>query len=74
MISWMTHDGVVRRLGKVRYILDFRQNLISLNRLDLRGYRMVAGGGILKVMHDDRIILEEKKRMRRYYYLMGSPI
>ena len=35
---------------------------------------MVADGGILKVLHGDRIILEEKKRMRRYYYLTESPV
>ena len=28
MVSWRTHDGAVRRLEEVRYIPDFRQNLI----------------------------------------------
>ena len=74
MVSWRTHDGVVRRLGEVRYIPDFRWNLISLSRLDSRGYRMVAGEEILKVLHGDRIILKEKKRMRGYYYLTESPM
>ena len=35
---------------------------------------MVAGGGILKVLHGDKIILEKKKKMRGHYYLMGSPV
>ena len=73
-INWKTHDGAVRRLRKVRYISDFKQNLISLSRLDSRGYRTVAGGGILKVLCDDRIILEEKKKTRGYYYLVKSPV
>ena len=64
----------MRRLEKVRYISDFRQNLISLSRLDSRGYRMIVDGGILKVLCSDRIVLEEKKKTRGYYYLMGSPI
>ena len=34
---------------------------------------MVAGGGILKIMHGDGIILKDKKRTRGYYYLAGSP-
>ena len=33
---------------------------------------MVARGGILKVLHDDRVILEGKKRIREHYYLAGS--
>ena len=71
-VSWRTHDGVVRRLGEVQYILDFRRNLISLNRLDSRGYKMVAGGGILKVLRGNRIILKEKKRTIGYYYRQGA--
>ena len=56
MVSWKTHDSVVRRLGEVRYILDFRRNLISLSKLNLNGYRWVAGNGILKIMRGNRMI------------------
>ena len=72
MVSWRIHASIVRRLREVRCISNFRRNLISLSRLNLRGYRTVAGRGILKVLHSDRIILEEKKRMRGYYFLMES--
>ena len=68
-VSWRTHDGAVRRLGEVRYIPDFRQNLISLSRLVSRGYRTVAGEEILKVLRGDRILLEGKKESRGHYYL-----
>ena len=54
MVSWRTHDGAVRRLGEVRYISDFRWNLISFSRLDSRDYKMIAGGGILRVLRGDR--------------------
>ena len=67
MVSWRTHDGAVRKLEEVQYIPDFKQNLISLSRLDLRGYKTVAGGGILKVLHGDRIVLKEKKGRRGHY-------
>ena len=73
-VSWRTHDGAVRRLGEVRYIPDFRRNLISLSRLDSRGYRTVAGGGILRVLRGDRIVREGKKGSRGHYYLAGSPV
>ena len=67
MVNWKTHDGALRRLWEIRYISVFRQNLISLSRLDSRGYRTVVGEKILKVLHDDKIVLERKKRMRGYY-------
>ena len=51
---------------------DFRRNLILLSRLNLKSYKIVAGGGILKVLHGDRVILEENKRMRRHNYLTRS--
>ena len=62
----------MRRLKEVQYIPDLCQNLISPSRLDLRGYRMVADGGILKILYGDRVILEGKKRKRGYYYMVGS--
>ena len=73
-VSWKTHDSAVRRLREVRYISNFRRNLISLSRLDSRGYRTVAGGEILRVLHDDRIVLEGKKGSRGHYYLVRSPV
>ena len=71
-VNWRTHDNAVRRLGEVRYIPNFRWNLISHSRLDSRGYRTVAGRGILRVLCADRIMLEGKKGSRGHYYLTGS--
>ena len=53
---------------------SFRQNLISLSRLDSRSCRTVAGGEILRVLHDDRIVLEGKKESRGHYYLVESSV
>ena len=74
MVNWRTLDGAVRRLGEVRYIPNFRRNLISLSRLDLRGYKTEADGGILRMLCGARIVLEEKKESRRHYYLTESPM
>ena len=71
-VSWMTYDGIVRKLGEIRYISDFKRNLILLSRLDSRGYRTIAGREILKVLRGERIILKEKKRTRGYYYLIEA--
>ena len=64
----------MRRLEVIRYIPNFRQDLISLSRLDSTSYRWIANTEILKVMRCDRIILERKKRTRGCYYLAGSPV
>ena len=45
-----------------------------MSRLDSRGYRMVAGERILKVLHGDKVILEGKKKTRGQYYLTGSQV
>ena len=34
------HDGTIRRLTNVRYILDLKKNLISLGVLDSDGYKV----------------------------------
>ena len=61
-------------MEKVRYIPNFRWNLISLSRLDSNGYRWIAGDGILIVMSGNRMILKEKKKTKGYYYLAESPM
>ena len=71
MVSWRTHDGVVRRLGEARYISNFRWNLISLSRLDSNNYRWVADDEILKTIRGSRIIIKGRK-YREHYLLIGS--
>ena len=73
MVSWRIYDGAVRRLGEIRYILDFRQNLISLSRLDSSNYRWRANDGILKVLRGSRIVLKGKS-YGEPYLLTGSSV
>ena len=37
-------DGIVRTLNDVRHVPDLKRNLISLNTLDLKGYKYTGEG------------------------------
>ena len=39
IVSMKVHDGIVRILGEIYYISNFKKILISLSRLDSIGYR-----------------------------------
>ena len=69
-VSVEIHDGAVRKLDKVRYIPSFKRNLIFLSRLDSSSYRWRADGGILKVMHSNRIVMKGKQ-YGEHYLLVG---
>ena len=38
-VSMKVHDGIVRKLGEIRYISNFKKNIISLSKLDSTGSR-----------------------------------
>ena len=59
-VSLQTHDGAVRKLDEVRYILSIRHNLISLSRLNSSSYTWRAEDGILKVLRGSRIVMKGK--------------
>ncbi|KAI5662799.1 hypothetical protein M9H77_22122 [Catharanthus roseus] len=42
------HDGVTRKLTKVRYVPDLRRNLISLGVFDTNGFSYKSENGIMK--------------------------
>ena len=42
-------DGIVQTLIDVRHVLDFKRNLISLNTLDLNGYKFIGKNGVIKL-------------------------
>ena len=71
-VSLQTHNGIVRKLGEVRYISNFKRNLISLSRLDSSNYRWRADDEILKILHGSRIVLKEKKYGGHYFLTKSS--
>ncbi|BBG93155.1 hypothetical protein Prudu_001078 [Prunus dulcis] len=44
------HDGTVRALSDVRYVLDMKKNLISLGTLESKGLKITMDSGVLKVV------------------------
>ena len=39
IVNLQTHDGIMKKLNEVRYIPNFRSNLILLSRLDSSSYK-----------------------------------
>jgi len=66
-----THDGIVRPLTGVRYVLELKWNLISLGTLKCHGCRYSTEGGVLKVSKGALVLLKAI-RCDSLYVLQGS--
>lgn len=44
------HDGTVRVLKDIRYVLDMKKNVISFGAFDKKGYKITIVGGVFKVV------------------------
>ena len=65
----MTHDGVKRRLGGVRYVPKLERNLISHGRLESKGCTFKASGGLLKVIKGSMVLIRGRRTERNLYVL-----
>ena len=66
-------DGVVRVLGNVRHVPDFRKNLISLGVLDDLGYSYSSKGGIMKITKCALMVMKGQK-IRILYRLIRNTV
>ncbi|KAK3021368.1 hypothetical protein RJ639_046001 [Escallonia herrerae] len=66
-------DGIVRTLGDVRYIPDFKKNLISLGTLDSIDCSISIKGGVIKVTKGAMVIMKGQKT-RNLYKLIGNTV
>ncbi|KAK3001074.1 hypothetical protein RJ639_020290 [Escallonia herrerae] len=66
-------DGIVRTLGDVRYIPDFKKNLISLGTLDSIDCSISIKGGVMKVSKGAMVIMKGQKT-GNLYKLMGKTV
>ena len=64
-------DGVVRKLQGVRYVPEFKKNLISLGTLDAQGCSYMGQGGALKVSREALVIMKVI-RQGNLYMLTGE--
>ncbi|KAH1072923.1 hypothetical protein J1N35_025251, partial [Gossypium stocksii] len=65
------HNGTIRTLLDVRYVLDLRKNLISLSTLDSKGCRINIEASDIKVSRGALLLLKSK-RTKNFYTLKGS--
>ena len=65
------HNGAVKKLDEVRYISSFRNNLISLSRLDSNNNGWRVDDEILKVIHGSKVMMKGRK-YEGYYLLVRS--
>ncbi|KAG2687294.1 hypothetical protein I3760_09G044700 [Carya illinoinensis] len=61
------HDGSVKTLTEVRYVLDLRKNLISLGSLDSKGFRIAIEDGTLKVLMRVQVAMKGFRRGNLYF-------
>ncbi|KAK9665882.1 hypothetical protein RND81_14G142700 [Saponaria officinalis] len=70
-IKIRTHDGKLCTLNEVRYVLLITKNLISLSKLDSKGFGFQSERGVLNVYKGSNVILRGTKH-GTLYYLQGS--
>lgn len=54
----VTHDGLIRSLTNVRYVLELKRNLVSLGELDKVGYSYKSDKGVRKVSKGSMVKLK----------------
>jgi hypothetical protein len=54
-------DGIIRELTNVRYVPEFKSNLISLGVLDSCGYKYTGQGGALTLSKGSLVVMKETK-------------
>lgn len=72
-IKILNEDGTVVILTQVRYVPDFKRNLISLGTLDSQGCAYRGENGILKVLKGCRVVLRGKQ-YDSLYFLQGKVV
>lgn len=56
-------DGIIRRFGAIRHVLNLNRNLISLNTFDSKGYIYTYAGGVLRISKGTRFVLNRSNYM-----------
>ena len=67
-------DGVVRNLGDVKHVPNFKRNLISLSTLDAKGYKCTSEGGVLKISKGALVVMKGHQKTVMLYVLQSSNI
>ena len=66
-------DGIVQVISDVYYIPDLKSNLLSIGKLQEKGFTMIFKGNICKVYHNERgLILQSKMSSNRMFIVMAK--
>ena len=60
-VEIVTHDGVKKKLGGMRYVPKLERNLISLSRLEFKGCTFKASDGLLKVIKGSMVLMRGRR-------------
>jgi len=66
-------DGMIRELKEVRYVPQFKRNIISIGALKILGLEVSIKDGILKITKGSMVVLKGVRR-NNLYYLKGSTV
>ena len=61
------HDGTIRRLTDVRYVLDLKKNLVSLGVLGSNGYKVTIENGVMKVVQGAFLAMKGTLKKNMYF-------
>lgn len=67
------HDGIEKIIQDVRFVPNLKRNLVSLDKLDRKGYLFRGENGTLEVMKDSRIVMRGVRK-HGLYSLEGEVI
>lgn len=67
-------NRVVKTLTDLRHVPELTRNLISLSALNLKGYRYIDEGGVLKVSKGVLVLKKGHKNSIQLYILQGSTV
>jgi len=67
-------DGMVRELKHVRYVPQFKKNLILVGALEAQGLRETLEKGVLKMFSGLLVVLKDVRRNNLYYLKSSTEI
>ena len=60
------YDGIEKIIQDVRFVPNLKRNLVSLDKLDRKGYLFRGENGTLEVMKDSRIVMRGVRKHGLY--------
>ena len=67
-IQLSNHDGSIRVLIHVWYVLKLKKNLISLGALESKGFVWIIRDGVLDVISGALLVMKGTRKNNLYYY------